>query len=99
MSFVASTGISPTGSTGNNVFTLPRVVDTSGNAPYSGNLYSHIRILAPSLPCTVAFDGGTSRTLSSTTVGDILAIPAAAQMVAINMGTGGLLAIQYGRAT
>jgi hypothetical protein len=101
MSFVASTGISPTASTGVNVYPLPRVTDISGNAPYTGDLYSHVRILAPSLPGTVSFDNvpGVSRTLSSITAGDVFAIPPAAQTMTVNMGTGGLLAIQFGRAT
>lgn len=101
MSFVASTGISPTASAGNNVYAIPKVIDVSGNAPYSGDLYSHVRILAPSLPGSVSFDNvpAVTRTLSSITAGDVFAIPPAAQYMTVNMGTGGLLAIQYGRAT
>lgn len=101
MSFVASTGISPTAIGGMNTYPLPRVIDVSGNAPYTGDLYSHVKILAATLPGTVSFDNtpGVGRTLSSTTYGDVFAIPPAATSVSINMGTGGLLSIQFGRAT
>jgi hypothetical protein len=101
MSFVSSQGISPTTSTGPNIFAIPKVVDVSGNALFSGNQFPHVRIVSPTLIGTLSFDNNPTiaHPISGSTVGDVYSIPAAANNMNLTMGTGGALAIQFGRAT